>query len=249
MFRWSAVVTLGLLGCGRVAFDLADLGVNSDAGADGNVLPGDVLTVDGQPACNVATPSVVQFSCDFMTAATASVALPSNITAANRLVVAVNFDSSTANPTVSDTAGNTMQPGVLVRGASASAMLFVANITNPGPDTVTVTLDEGAGFTAVFVHELTGVGGMDDFTSQFGMGTTATTPPLSTSFANALVFGHAVSSEIVDSVGNGFTSIQRCAGDMTAYAVAATPGEYAASYTLDTNTSWQATLTSFSPCF
>ena len=243
MLHRGAVALLGLASCGRIAFD-ATGGDASVPVADASGQSGDAA----QPACNFATPSLVQRSCAANTASTATVALPASITAGNVLFVVVNIDSTSANATVTDSAGNTMQRGMTVRSASSTVTLFSASITNAGLDELTVTLDDVAGFTAIFAHEVTGVRAVAESISQSGVGTAATTPPLSTSVANTLLFGSVVSSDSVTSVGPGFASLQDCAGDRTAYALAAAPGSYAATYTIGTATDWLATLTAFSPC-
>lgn len=239
MLRRGTAALLGLASCGRIGFD-ATGGDASVSAADGSDA--------AQTACNVATPSLVQLSCATNTASGVTAALPASITAGNVLFVVVNIDSTSANATVTDSAGNTMQRGMTARSATSTVMLFAASITNAGLDELTVTLDDVAGFTAIFAHEVTGVRAVAESISQSGVGTAATTPPLSTSVANTLLFGSVVSSDRVTSVGPGFTSLQGCAGDRTAYALAATPGSYAATYTIGMATDWLATLTAFSPC-
>jgi hypothetical protein len=239
--RRSVLVLLASLGagCGRIAFDPGDALVDSATPGDG--------AVDAVTACNIATPSLVQNDCATAAGATVSTSLP-DLAPGNLLVVTVNFDSATANATVTDTAGNAMTAGETVRSAGSTSIVYFKIIASDGADTLTVTLDEAATFVAIFAHELTGVDARATSTSGFGTGTMATTPPLTTTVANQLLLGHAVSSNNVTSVGSGFASIQTCAGDVTAYLVAPAPAEYVATYTLATAASWRATLTAFEPC-
>ena len=77
--------------------------------------------------------------------------MPSNITAGNLLLVAVNYASATANPTVTDTAGNALQLGVIVRSASSTSAVFFTLIANAGPDTLSLSLDGPSAFVGMFV--------------------------------------------------------------------------------------------------
>ncbi len=145
-----------------------------------------------------------------------TVALPylSAQTGSNTNIVVVGFNNTTSNiVSVTDTKGNTYQLAApLVRGAGISQAIYYAKNIAPaaaGTNTVTVTFDGQTAFPDIRVTEYSGLDPAAPFdvaASQTGSTATATSPNVTTSFPQELIFGAGTTQGAFTGGAAGFTT-------------------------------------------
>jgi hypothetical protein len=221
-------VLVGLLACacGRVGFDETGDGTS------------------GSGAC--ASVTFVQSKCVGTTGQATQVTLSGVVTAGHLLVLAINADGAGFTPALTDTFGTQFLPvDPLTSNAALSEQLWYGVAAGTGSDTIQLDLGAMSGAFGLYAHELDGPVALDQFSVTIGTSAEPTAPAIETSATGELLFAHAVHEGIVNGVESGFTELESCTGDMTAYRVAPTPGTYAAEFEASSNSMWLAALASF----
>ena len=124
-------------------------------------------------------------------------------TAGNTNILAIGWNNATSNITsVTDSAGNTYQLAVpTARGAAASARRSTTPRTSrpppAGTNTVTVTFNTATPYVDIRALEYSGLDPVNPFdvgTSASGTGATANSGTVTTTAANALIFGAGITT-------------------------------------------------------
>ncbi len=124
-----------------------------------------------------------------------SVAMPSNVTAGNLLVVFISGTPAYSTPSYSDTRGLTYTvavTGTNVAGAQSRCQIVLAPVTSSGAQTVTVTSDTSA--KRIRIVEISGVGSPATDATSTGTAdtsTSVTTGTATTSNSSVLFLGVA----------------------------------------------------------
>ena len=144
-------------------------------------------------------------------ASTVSVTYPLSQTAGNLNIVAVGWNDSTSSvSSISDSRGNTYTLAIgPTTGTSLRQSIYYAKNILGGSNTVTVTFNQAASFVDVRVFEYSGLSTtapLDVTAAASGSGTTASSGPATTTAANELVFGAAMTGGVIKAAGSGFTS-------------------------------------------
>ena len=213
--------------------------------------PGPIAYIQGVSSANDAS------------ATTTSVALPGNAGTGDLIVVAISWDTSgSAQPTVSDSQGNTFALATTSNNSAtfqALAVYYAANIKG-GPDTVSVTLSPSAGYRRLEVQEYSGIATANpvDVTAQNinqnGDTTTdgVTSTSASTTMSGDLIFGVATQDSGTDTISAGSGFAQRLVVNngsdnpmLTEDLVQSAAGSVAATFTLSAPGSYQAQMVAF----
>jgi len=229
-------VASGLLGalsaCGRISFETIGSATGDATGADGS---------DGPPA-SACAPQHVNRGCMVGSATTVSAPFAMPVTATDLLVVAVDYDGTTGQMTIVDTAGNGYTPAaVIARSSAQSSQVWYARAATSGALTVTATLTISTVQSGLHLHEYTDVIQAGMVTSAAGTGTSAATPAIVSADAQGMAFAFAETPAAISSVAPPFTTRETCNGDMTADAPI-TAGSHLATFTLDSSNEWGATI-------
>ena len=155
---------------------------------------------------NAATPQTNQSSVA-VTYTSAQIAGDTNI-------LAIGWNNATSNITsVTDSAGNTYQLAVpTARGTGVSqAIYYATNIkaAAAGTNTVTVTFNTATPFVDIRALEYSGLDPVNPFdvgTSASGTGTSANSGTVTTTAANALIFGAGITTGGFSAAGTNFTT-------------------------------------------
>jgi hypothetical protein len=119
--------------------------------------------------------------------------LPADVRAHDTLLIAADFTTSAA-PVLTDTQGNTIVPvvGPFGDGNGVWAALWYVADALPGTDAVTATLSSGTinDYVELYVHEYTGLHGLDSATDATGTSTVVSSGPFSTSQDGDLLFAY-----------------------------------------------------------
>ena len=164
----------------------------------------------------VATPAFVQVNAATpqTNQSTVSVAYTSAQTAGNTNILAIGWNNATSNITsVTDSAGNVYQQVVpTARGSGLSQAIYYApNIkaAAAGTNTVTVTFNASTPFVDIRALEYSGLDPVNPFnvgTSASGTGTSANSGTVTTTAANALIFGAGMTTGSFSAAGTNFVS-------------------------------------------
>ena len=135
-------------------------------------------------------------------------------TAGNTNILAIGWNNATSNITsVTDSAGNTYQLAVpTARGTGVSQAIYYApNIkaAAAGTNTVTVTFNTATPYVDIRALEYSGLDPVNPFdvgTSASGTGTTANSGTVTTTAANALIFGAGITTGGFSTAGTNFTT-------------------------------------------
>ena len=135
-------------------------------------------------------------------------------TAGNTNILAIGWNNATSNITsVTDSAGNTYQLAVpTARGSGVSqAIYYATNIkaAAAGTNTVTVTFNTATPYVDVRALEYSGLDPVNPFdvgTSASGTGTSANSGTVTTTAANALIFGAGITTGGFSTAGTNFTT-------------------------------------------
>jgi hypothetical protein len=143
--------------------------------------------------------------------ATVSVTYPLTQTAGNLNIVAVGWNDSTSSVTsISDSRGNpyTLAVGPTTGTSLRQSIYYAKNILG-GSNTVTVTFAQAAAFVDVRVLEYSGLSTtapLDVTAAAAGSGSLASSGSATTTSANELIFGAAITGGVINGAGTGFTS-------------------------------------------
>ena len=135
-------------------------------------------------------------------------------TAGNTNILAIGWNNATSTITsVTDSAGNTYQLAVpTARGAGVSQAIYYApNIkaAAAGTNTVTVTFNTATPYVDIRALEYSGLDPVNPFdvgTSASGTGTSANSGTVTTTAANALIFGAGMTTGGFSTAGTNFTT-------------------------------------------
>ena len=135
-------------------------------------------------------------------------------TAGNTNIVAIGWNNATSNITsVTDSAGNTYQLAVpTARGSGVSQAIYYAkNIkaAAAGTNTVTATFNTATPYVDVRALEYSGLDPVNPFdvgASASGTGTSANSGTVTTTAANALIFGAGITTGGFSTAGTNFTT-------------------------------------------
>jgi len=176
------------------------------------------------------------------------VSFNSNVTAGNLLVVAVSYQSTTGTATITDTQGNTYATAVgptpsATLGFSDAIMYTVAQAS--GSNTVGVSLSGSFNYRRLVVHEYSGVDTFDVSAGAIGAaGSGAPTASATTSNANELIFGWAVSNNGTTSAGSGFTLRATAGSESTEDQIVSSAGTQTVVYPND-GSAWIGQIATF----
>ena len=135
-------------------------------------------------------------------------------TAGNTNILAIGWNNATSNITaVTDLAGNTYQLAVpTARGSGVSQAIYYAkniNAAAAGANAVTVTFNTATPFVDIRALEYSGLDPVNPFdvgTSTAGTGASANSGTVTTTAANALIFGAGTTSGGFSTAGTNFTT-------------------------------------------
>jgi len=162
-------------------------------------------------AAPVSVPAFVQVQSATPQSPAASVAATyTTQTAGNMNVVVIGWNNATGTVTsVTDTAGNTYQIAApLTRSATQSQAIYYAKNIAGGANTVTVVLSATSSFPDLRAMEYSGLdqtSPLDTSASATGGVTTASSGPLTTTFASSLIVGAGTTPGSFSAAGAGFT--------------------------------------------
>ena len=173
--------------------------------------------------------------------------------AGNTNILAIGWNNATSNITsVSDSAGNTYQLAVpTARGAGLSQAIYYApNIkaAAAGTNTVTVTFNTATPFVDIRALEYSGLDTVNPFeigTSASGTSTTANSGTVTTTTANALIFGAGITTGGFSAAGTNFTTriITNPDADIAEDRIVTAAGPYSA--TAPVNDAWVMQVAAF----
>jgi hypothetical protein len=154
---------------------------------------------------NAATPQTDQTQ--------VAVAYTSAQAAGNTNILAIGWANTTSNITsVTDSAGNVYEVAVpkSTGAGDSQAIYFAKNINAAAPgNIVTVTFDAPAPFVDIRITEYSGLDPVNPFivgTSAAGSGATANSGAVTTTAANALIFGAGITASGYSAAGANFTT-------------------------------------------
>jgi hypothetical protein len=173
-------------------------------------------------------------------------------TAGNTNIVAIGWSSATSTITsVTDSAGNSYQLAApLSRGANLSqAIYYASNIKTAASNTVTVAFSAAVPFADVRVTEYAGIATsspVDGTSSNSGTSTAPNSGAITTTTANALIFGAGVTHGSFTAPGSGFTKrvITSPDADIAEDRIVSSTGSYSATAT-STNSAWLMQVVAF----
>lgn len=234
----SLAILAALAACGRLEFART----NRDASVD---TPPDQAHVPTAPV-------FVQTESSGNTGATvAALALPADVTAGNMILVAIDLvpGQSITLVQTADNQGNTYRTLGPFDGIDQVRHYLVYAIAGvSGPTKVTATVSSAPGLYFDFrLHEYAGTAADDPIQATASATGTSTaidaarSGPVTTTEPNELIFGFVTYSG-QGGAGTGFTMRSMFDGDLTEDRVAVTPGAYEAISTLESGSSWTATV-------
>ena len=176
-------------------------------------------------------------------------------TAGNTNILAIGWNNATSNITsVTDSAGNTYQLAVpTARGSGLSQAIYYApNIkaAPAGTNTVTVTFNTATRYVDIRALEYSGLDPNNPFevgTSASGTGTTANSGTVTTTAANALIFGAGITTGSFGAAPAPFTTriITNPDGDIAQDRLVTASGAYDATAPLNGSTAWVMQVAAF----
>ena len=196
---------------------------------------------------NAATPQTNQ--------STVSVTYTSAQVAGDTNILAIGWNNATSNITsVTDSAGNVYQQAVpTARGNGLSqAIYYASNIkaAAAGTNTVTVTFNASTPFVDIRALEYSGLDPVNPFnvgTSASGTGTSANSGAVTTTAANALIFGAGMTTGGFSAAGTNFVSriITSPDADIAEDRLVTTTGSYNATASLSGSAAWVMQVAAF----
>jgi hypothetical protein len=178
---------------------------------------------------------------------TVAVPLPAPLAAHDSLIVAADFSVATA-PQISDSLGDAFTLGIApLTGDNGFwiAMWYVLDAKG-GSESVTLTLASGgpADFLEVYVHEYTGLTGLDGTAGASGTTTAMDSGPIVTTSAGDLLFGYTAATG-VGLPGSGFTPRSTLHGNLSEDEILGPAGTYDATATMMGGTRWNLLAAAF----
>ena len=170
-------------------------------------------------------------------------------------IVAIGWNNATSKITsVTDSAGNTYQLAVpTARGAGLSQAIYYApNIkaAAAGTNTVTVNFNTATRYVDVRATEYSGLDPVNPFdvgTSASGTGTTANSGTVTTTTANALIFGAGITTGGFSTAGTNYATriITTPDRDIAEDRIVTTTGAYSATAPLSGSAAWVMQVATF----
>ena len=174
----------------------------------------------------------VQNRAQNVSAATNTVVLDRPTTAGNLIVVEVDWSDQATFLSISDSDGNVYQAIGVEQHSTAfgirSRLFYAANVRG-GVNAITSVVSGAPRYHELFVHEYAGldrVSPLDGFSVSVGAGLAFTSGAVTTSAANALLYGIEIDSNLASGV-DGWTTRATLNGNIVADAVASDAGAYA----------------------
>jgi hypothetical protein len=221
-----ALVALCVAACGRIGFD--------------------EVRIDGPPIGSSAT--FVQETCtsiDGPQTTMLQIAFDHPVVASDLLVVAIDFDGTTQQATVTDSVGNTFQSVTSIRSTKMTAQVWYAVDITDGLDVITLALDSSSAAMTLDLHEYSGVVGVKQHSSVSAVSNAPVTT-MQPAGAGDLLFAYSgIFTASIIGVDPPFISRASCNNNLTADAVAPSAGNYAATFAADASNTWIATIVSF----
>jgi len=171
----------------------------------------------------------------------------SNVAAGNLLVVATSFASVSETAAVTDSLGNTYSTAIgptTSNSISSREYIFYAVVASSGANTITVTNSNPVIFRRVAIHEYSGVNTLE---ATAGANNTTGAPdsgPVTTTHANALIFGWGISNNGTTTAGTGFTLRETALSESTEDKIVSSTGTYDAIYPND-GSAWICQVAAF----
>ena len=216
-----------------------------------------LVTDDVALAAAVAPPAFVQVNAATPQTNQSSVAVTytSAQTAGNTNILAIGWNNATSNITsVTDSAGNTYQLAVpTARGSGVSqAIYYATNIkaAAAGTNTVTATFNTATPYVDIRALEYSGLDPVNPFdvgTSASGTGTSANSGTVTTTAANALIFGAGITTGGFSAAGTNFTTriITTPDADIAEDRIVTTTGPYSATAPAERLAAWVMQVATF----
>jgi hypothetical protein len=240
------VMAVALTACGRVDFD-----ASGSAGSAGSAdaMPADVRATTPLDAFFPPVEPITLVQSNGATNFATSITAPfdEDVLAGDTIVVAVDIMPAEPIASVTDELGNSFavaQP--LTSGADAQLAVYYGHIDTGGRDAVTMIFG-GTTTSELRIHEFTGIATTNPYdTGGLTAGTAPMTPveisgtPVTTSEADEMVFGFELASTA--DTGPGFDLALSFDDDITEFAIAPNPGNYAITAQLTgvtTNQGWE----------
>jgi chitodextrinase len=174
----------------------------------------------------------VQNRAQNVSAATNTVVLDRPTTAGNLIVVEVDWSDQATFLSISDSDGNAYQAIGVEQHSTAfgirSRLFYAANVRG-GVNAITSVVSGAPRYHELYVHEYAGldrVSPLDGFSVSVGAGLAFTSGAVTTSAANALLYGIEIDSNLASGV-DGWTTRATLNGNIVADAVASDAGAYA----------------------
>ena len=174
----------------------------------------------------------VQNRAQNVSAATNTVVLDRPTTAGNLIVVEVDWSDQATFLSISDSDGNVYKAVGSEQHSTAfgirSRLFYAANIRG-GVNAITSVVSGAPRYHELYVHEYAGldrVSPLDGFSVSVGAGLAFTSGAVTTSAANALLYGIEIDSNLASGV-DGWTTRATLNGNIVADAVASDAGPYA----------------------
>ena len=205
----------------------------------------------------VATPAFVQVNAATpqTNQSTVSVTYTSAQVVGDTNILAIGWNNATSNITsVTDSAGNVYQQAVpTARGSGLSqAIYYATNIkaAAAGTNIVTVTFNASTPFVDIRALEYSGLDPVNPFnvgTSASGTGTSANSGAVTTTAANALIFGAGMTTGGFSAAGTNFVSriITSPDADIAEDRFVTTTGSYNATASLSGSAAWVMQVAAF----
>lgn len=196
------------------------------------------------------TPAFVQGNSngDSSNGTVSTCAFSSNVTAGNLLVVTIGFVTTSATATASDTQGNTYSTAVGPTdntGITYRLYTFYAVAKSSGANTVSITISVGATFRRMMIHEYSGVNTLEGSNGASGnLSVPPDSGPVTTTHANALIFGWGITNNGTTTAGTGFTLRETALSESTEDKIVSSTGTYDAVYPND-DSSWICQVAAF----
>jgi hypothetical protein len=215
-----------------------DASASDDAADDGPALPpphGGIQYVQGLAGANVDN------------GATATVTLPQAVAAGDAILVGADATSD-LTIAVSDTLGSqyTIAYSTDDGNGIESGIAYALDVAG-GPATLTFTIDtqDPVAFLEVYVHEFSGVLGVDGATGMSGTSMDMHSGPVTTTAAHDLIFAFGATGTA--SAGNGFTPLLDFNANLSEYAIQTAAGPIEATETMVSGSDWILTMAAFTP--
>jgi len=183
------------------------------------------------------------------TPTTLSLAFPSNTQAGDLLLVAFDYTSNTAPPSVADSQGDvfTEVGSQLSSPGGALSRVYYAKNIKGGADTVTVVLSASSSYLELYLSEYSGISATSPIDAQAGASGSAgavSSGSATTTAAGDIIYGYCV-ADWTCTAGSGFTARSTLDANLIEDERAGSAGSYAATGTA--NNGWTMQMVALKP--